>query len=136
MREHRVRPTFSDVLFIRDTKPFGLSSNAGKAGFAVSFAFETASKRTLARIEQALAALADKLTDPRYDGRVYLVKNVYASQETLRAMYGEHAIGLLKVKRELRPRSPAGQRLLRAHVRGPLRRGLRRSARRSHRCRS
>ena len=39
----------------------------------------------------------------RYDGRVYLVKNVYASQETLRAMYGEHAIGAPEVKRELDP---------------------------------
>ncbi len=103
LRSYRVSPAFSDVLFVRDTKPFGLSSNAGKAGFAVSFAFETSNKKTLARIEQAFAALAERLTDERYDGRVYLVKNVYASQETLRFMYGEHAIGLLKLKRELDP---------------------------------
>jgi decaprenylphospho-beta-D-ribofuranose 2-oxidase len=103
LREHRVSPAFSDVLFVRDCKPFGLSSNAGKAGFAVSVAFETSDKRTLARVEQALAALADKLAEERYDGRVYLVKNVYASQQTLRKMYGEHAIRLLKVKRELDP---------------------------------
>ncbi len=103
IREHRVRPTFSDVLFIRDTKPFGLSSNAGKAGFAVSFAFETSSKRRLARIEAAFKALADLLVQEPYEGRVYLVKNVYASQETLREMYGEHAIRMLKLKRELDP---------------------------------
>ncbi len=103
LRKHKVSPAFSDVLFIRDTKPFGLSSNAGKAGFAVSFAFETGNEKTLARVEQAFAELADKLTDPRFDGRVYLVKNVYASQESLRSMYGEHAIGMLKVKRELDP---------------------------------
>lgn len=103
LRSYRVSPTFSDVLFVRDTKPFGLSSNAGKAGFAVSYAFETSNTKVLARIEQAFAELADRLTDERYDGRVYLVKNVYASQATLRAMYGEHAVGLLQLKRELDP---------------------------------
>lgn len=103
LRAHKVRPTFSDVLFVRDTKRFGLSSNAGKAGFAVSYAFETSNEKTLARVEKAFAELADKLTDERFDGRVYLVKNVYASQATLRAMYGENAIGLLKLKRRLDP---------------------------------
>jgi decaprenylphospho-beta-D-ribofuranose 2-oxidase len=103
LRAHKVRPSFSDVLFVRDTKRFGLSSNAGKAGFAVSYAFETSNEKTLARVEQAFAALADKLTDERFDGRVYLVKNVYASQATLRSMYGENAIGLLKLKARLDP---------------------------------
>jgi decaprenylphospho-beta-D-ribofuranose 2-oxidase len=103
LREHKVRPSFSDVLFIRDTKPFGLSSNAGMAGFAVSYAFETSNEKALDRIAQAFAALAEKLTDERFGGRVYLVKNVYASQETLRSMYGENAIGLLKLKRRLDP---------------------------------
>jgi decaprenylphospho-beta-D-ribofuranose 2-oxidase len=103
LRAHKVRPSFSDVLFIRDTKRFGLSSNAGKAGFAVSYAFETSNEKKLERIAQAFAALADKLTDERFDGRVYLVKNVYASQATLRSMYGENAIGLLKLKARLDP---------------------------------
>ena len=31
------------------------------------------------------------------------MKNVYASQATLRAMYGDSAIGLLKLKRRLDP---------------------------------
>jgi decaprenylphospho-beta-D-ribofuranose 2-oxidase len=103
LRAHNVRPTFSDVLFIRDTKPFGLSATAGKAGFAVSYAFETSDDKRLKRVEQAFAALADKLTDARWNGRVYLVKNVYASQATLRAMYGDNAIGLLRLKRRLDP---------------------------------
>ena len=103
LRAHKVRPAFSDVLFVRDTKRFGLSSNAGMAGFAVSYAFETSNEKTLARVAEAFAALADKLTEERFDGRVYLVKNVYASQATLRAMYGDNAIGLLKLKRRLDP---------------------------------
>ena len=103
LRAQKVRPTFSDVLFVRDAKPFALSSNAGKAGFAVSHAFETNSSRKLARIERAFAMLAERLADERFDGRVYLVKNVYASQAVLRAMYGERAIGFLKLKRRLDP---------------------------------
>jgi decaprenylphospho-beta-D-ribofuranose 2-oxidase len=103
LRKHRVSPAFSDVLFIRDTKPFGLSSNAGKAGFAASYAFETSDEKKLARVQEALVELAELLTDQRYDGRVYLVKNVYAKQETLRKMYGDHAIGMLKLKRRLDP---------------------------------
>lgn len=103
IHEHRVCPTFSDVLFIRDTKPVGLSSNAGKAGFAVSYAFETSSKKKLARVQKTFVALADRLAEEPFDGRVYLVKNVYATQATLRAMYGEHAIRLLQLKRILDP---------------------------------
>lgn len=103
LRKHRVRPTFSDVLFVRDREPFGLSANAGMPGFAVSHAFETANRRKLARIERALAELADLLASHPYHGRVYLVKNVFASQAALRAMYGEHAVRLLELKRELDP---------------------------------
>ncbi len=103
LRARKVRPSFSDVLFVRDTKRFGLSSNAGKAGFAVSYAFETSKEKTLKRVEAVFAELADKLTEARFDGRVYLVKNVYASQDALRAMYGENAIDLLKLKRRLDP---------------------------------
>jgi decaprenylphospho-beta-D-ribofuranose 2-oxidase len=103
LREHRVRPTFSDVLFIRDTLHFGLSSTAGKAGFAASYAFETSSTRKQARIEQAFRTLADRLAEDPYNGRVYLVKCVYASQETLRAMYGDNVVAFLELKRRLDP---------------------------------
>ena len=103
LQRHGVRPSFSDVLFIRDTLAFGLSSTAGRAGFAVSYAFERSDEKFLGRVEQALSELADKLCEERFDGRVYLVKNVYASQAALRKMYGEHAIGLFKLKRRLDP---------------------------------
>jgi hypothetical protein len=39
----------------------------------------------------------------RFQGRVYLVKNVYAGRETLAAMYGEHAVEFFRLKRELDP---------------------------------
>ena len=103
LRRHKLTPTFSDVLFVRDTKPFDLSSNAGKAGFAASYAFETNRDATLERVERALTELAALLADERYDGRVYLVKNVYASQAVLRSMYGENALRLLRLKRRLDP---------------------------------
>lgn len=99
--EYDLDPTFMDVLFIRDTGPYGLSANAGQAGFAVSFAFETSSEKKLAKVIEAFQRLADKLV--AYDGRVYLVKNVYASQATLATMYGEHAISFFKLKRRLDP---------------------------------
>ena len=103
MRRRGVRPTFSDILFVNDTRHFGLSANAGKAGFAVSYAFETSDEDRLRRIRRVLAELADKLAE-QYDGRVYLVKNVYASQHTLANMYDETVIEFLKIKRELDPK--------------------------------
>jgi decaprenylphospho-beta-D-ribofuranose 2-oxidase len=101
MREHKVRPTFSDILFVNDTQHVGLSANAGKAGFAVSYAFETSNHERLERVKRMFAELADRLL--AYEGRVYLVKNVYASQRTLAAMYGDNVIEFLKVKRQLDP---------------------------------
>lgn len=102
MRRRGVRPTFSDILFVNDARHFGLSANAGKAGFAVSYAFETSDEDRLRRIKRVLAELAEELVES-YDGRVYLVKNVYATQQTLARMYEETVIDFLKIKKELDP---------------------------------
>ena len=39
----------------------------------------------------------------KFQGRVYLVKNVFAKPQTLAAMYGEHAVEFFRLKRELDP---------------------------------
>ena len=92
-----LRPTLTDVLYLPKDLPFPMSATSDMAGFAVSYAFETSRKRELARVSEAFHELADVL-HKRYGGRVYLVKNVRASKETLAAMYGEHAKTFFELK--------------------------------------
>ena len=82
--------------------PFLLSASAELPGFAVSYAFETSNKAKLDRIKQSFRELADVLWS-RFHGRVYLVKNVFATKATLAAMYGDYAIEFFRLKRELDP---------------------------------
>jgi decaprenylphospho-beta-D-ribofuranose 2-oxidase len=46
--------------------------------------------------------MADHL-HKQFGGKVYLVKNVRASQQTLKAMYGSHIGTFIDLKRELDP---------------------------------
>jgi decaprenylphospho-beta-D-ribofuranose 2-oxidase len=102
LRERKLTPTLNDVLFLPRDLAFPLSASADLPGFAVSYAFETSSKARLERIKQAFAELADVLSE-RFGGRVYLVKNVFASRQTLAAMYGDSAVEFFRLKRELDP---------------------------------
>jgi decaprenylphospho-beta-D-ribofuranose 2-oxidase len=102
LERHRVRPTLLDVLFLPGDEPFLMSSTAAGAGFAVSYAFETARQSHLSGASAAFIELADLLWE-RFGGRVHLVKNVVASKETLAKMYGESAERFLALKRELDP---------------------------------
>ena len=96
-------PTLNDVLFVPRDRPFLLSASNNRAGFAVSYAFETSNQDRLARAKQAFEELADVLWE-KFQGRVYLVKNVFAKPQTLAAMYGDAAVEFFRLKRELDPR--------------------------------
>ena len=100
--KRNLTPTLNDVLFLPTDLPFLLSASADKAGFVVSYAFETSNRRTLRRAEAAFSDLADVLWE-QFHGRVYLVKNVFAKQETLANMYGEHAVEFARLKQQLDP---------------------------------
>jgi decaprenylphospho-beta-D-ribofuranose 2-oxidase len=95
-------PSLHDVLFLPPDLPFRLSATADMGGFAVSYAFETSRRRKLRRAREAFTQLADDLWT-QFGGRVYLVKNVCASQETLRAMYGDNLARFFEVKRDVDP---------------------------------
>jgi len=100
--ERDLQPALHDVLFLPQDERFLLSSTAGLAGFAVSYAFETSDADTIAKVKEAFSDLADVLHD-KFQGRVYLVKNVCAKAETLQAMYGQNARDFFELKRELDP---------------------------------
>jgi decaprenylphospho-beta-D-ribofuranose 2-oxidase len=102
LAERDLTPTLNDVLFLPRDLPFLLSASADLPGFAVSYAFETSNRRRLERVEAAFSELADALWE-KFHGRVYLVKNVFAKQETLAKMYGDHAAEFVHLKRELDP---------------------------------
>jgi decaprenylphospho-beta-D-ribofuranose 2-oxidase len=102
--DRKLTPTLNDALFLPRDLPFMLSASADLPGFAVSYAFETSNRRTLERAEAAFSELADILWE-KFRGRVYLVKNVFARQETLAQMYGDHATEFFRLKQELDPKS-------------------------------
>jgi decaprenylphospho-beta-D-ribofuranose 2-oxidase len=101
--DRRLRPTLSDVLYLPKDLPFALSATADEAGYAVSYAFETSRRRELERVGKAFEDLAEILHGEPYGGRVYLVKNVCAEEDTLIAMYGENAERFFELKAELDP---------------------------------
>ena len=100
--ERDLTPTLLDVLFLPRDEPFILSSTAGGPGFAVSYAFETSRRSRLDGAREAFNELADLLWED-FGGRVHLVKNVFASKQTLAKMYGEGAERFFALKSELDP---------------------------------
>jgi FAD/FMN-containing dehydrogenase len=95
-------PTLQDVLFLPRDLALCLSPDARGPGFAVSYAFETSNKKTLAAAEDAFRTLSDILHED-FRGRVSLVKNVYVSESTLRKMYAADAVEFWKLKKQLDP---------------------------------
>lgn len=100
--ERGLAPTLHDVLFLPADDLFLLSATAGLPGFAVSYAFETSNRRRLERIKAAFRELSDVLWS-EYGGRVYLVKNVFASPQTLEQMYGANLTDFRELKAQLDP---------------------------------
>jgi decaprenylphospho-beta-D-ribofuranose 2-oxidase len=103
-RRRGLSPALQDVLYLPRDAPFLLSATADMSGFAVSYAFETTDDRVVERAKETFAELADALCDD-FGGRVYLVKNVFASRETLARMYGDNARRFVELKREVDPQS-------------------------------
>lgn len=101
-RQRGLHPTLHDVLYLPADGRFLMSATADLAGFAVSYAFETNDEEKIARVKETFSEMADALWN-EFSGRVYLVKNVCAKEETLRAMYGANAVDFFALKRELDP---------------------------------
>ena len=102
MRKQGLSPTMLDVMYLPKDRHFPLSATADRAGYAVSYEFETSNPRKLARIKKLYSEWSDKLLDD-YNGRVYLVKNVYADRRTLYRMYGANADEFFQIKNNLDP---------------------------------
>lgn len=101
-RERGLHPALHDVLYLPADGRFLMSATADLAGFAVSYAFETNDEETIETVKRTFSEMADTLWE-KFSGRVYLVKNVCARRETLRAMYGANAVDFFALKRELDP---------------------------------
>jgi decaprenylphospho-beta-D-ribofuranose 2-oxidase len=101
-------PTVIDLLYLPADHCSYLSPTLGRAGIAVSFAFEV-SREEVDAIARALTTLCELCAE--VGGKTYLVKNVFVRSETLRAMYGEGLDGFLSTRAELDPRSLLGSDL-------------------------
>jgi decaprenylphospho-beta-D-ribofuranose 2-oxidase len=102
LAEKKLTPAMFDVMWLPADRLFPLSATADLAGFAVSYAFETSSKRKQKRIKESFREMSDHLWST-FQGRVYLVKNVQANPQTLRAMYHPQAEEFFKLKQQLDP---------------------------------
>jgi hypothetical protein len=109
--QKKLAPSMHDVLYLPADERFPLSATAELAGFAVSYAFETSSKRKQRRIRAAFEEMSDTLLT-EFGGRVHLTKNVVARRETLRAMYDPSAVRFFDVKHELDPHCVLRNRFL------------------------
>jgi decaprenylphospho-beta-D-ribofuranose 2-oxidase len=92
----QLEPALIDVLYVgRDADAFLLSSSHELDGFAVTFTFE----RLFRKLEAERAALEQlSLFCARYGGRVHLVKNVCADEETIEKMYKAAIAGMRRVR--------------------------------------
>jgi hypothetical protein len=101
-------PTVIDLLYLPAEHCSYLSPTLGRAGIAVSFAFEV-SREEVDAIGRVFTTLSELCAE--VGGKTYLVKNVFVRSETLRAMYGEGLEGFLRTRAELDPRSLLGSDL-------------------------
>lgn len=95
-----VAPTVIDLMYLPSESYSYLSPTFGRAGVAVSFAFEV-QRAQVEKVARAFTNVSDVCD--RAGGRTYLVKNVFARSETLRAMYAEGLPELERVRAELDP---------------------------------
>jgi decaprenylphospho-beta-D-ribofuranose 2-oxidase len=105
---HGLVPQMIDLLYLPAEHCSYLSPTFGRAGFAVSIAFEV-SRAEIDAVGKVFSALSERCAER--GGRTYLVKNVFVRSETLRAMYGEGLEGFLRTRAELDPRGLLGSDL-------------------------
>jgi len=101
LREANLSPSLFDLLFM-PADDFLLSANHDLAGYAVSLAFEDVSVQKIAKLRAILTSLAK--TCHEMGGRVYLVKNVFATPTQIRAMFGNNLGEFLTLKKKYDPR--------------------------------
>ena len=100
--ERGLTPTLLDVLFLPATsRSCSPRRPAGRDSRSAMRSRRPASRR-FERCREAFNELADLLWDG-FGGRVHLVKNVFASKQTLAKMYGEGAERFFALKSELDP---------------------------------
>jgi decaprenylphospho-beta-D-ribofuranose 2-oxidase len=98
-------PTVIDLMYLPAEHCSYLSPTLGRAGLAVSFAFEVP-RAEVDAVGRAFMALSERCAE--LDGRTYLVKNVFVRSETLRSMYRAGLEGFLRTRAELDPRALLG----------------------------
>lgn len=96
-----------DVLHLPEDEPFLLSSSRGLSGFAVTLTFEGA--RDVATVDAMREVFIELGRETqRLGGRVHLTKNVFASAEAMRAMYGTGIAAMTGLKRRYDPNGLLG----------------------------
>jgi decaprenylphospho-beta-D-ribofuranose 2-oxidase len=128
LQERRLQPTLLDVIYLPQDLPFPLSATADGPGFAVSYGFETNRAAKLEKVADAFRTMSDHLLK-EFGGKVYLVKNVRASERTLADMYGANASSFFALKDELDPHWVLCNTWLEETFRGLLPNGCRARAR-------
>ena len=110
--ERGLLPSLIDVLYVpEDRLPFLLSSGNGRSGYAVTFTFERLFGKSLAKEEKALRDIA-ALCHAR-NGRVHLVKHVFAEAEEIGAQYRNGIDGMKTLKQRFDPASRLSSAFLR-----------------------
>lgn len=106
-----LHPTILDLLYLpADRGTVSLSPTRGLDGFAVTLAYQTRDGERQPAVRKLLRSLASRCG--ALGGRVSLVKNVYANDRTLRAMYAEGLGEVRALKAELDPAGLFTSRLL------------------------
>jgi FAD/FMN-containing dehydrogenase len=97
LKDRCLSPTLIDVLYLPDEvdDSFPLSSSRNLPGFAVTFTFEKLLSARFTKVESALRDLVE-ICHKGFRGRISLVKNVYAKEATVKAMY---STGIAEMRR-------------------------------------
>jgi len=102
VRDSRLSLAMFDVLHLPEDEPFALSSTRGQAGFAVTLTLDgTLRDADMYRVERLLGGLSALAL--RLGGRVHLTKNVFASSDTVAAMYRDGLRELAELRKRYDP---------------------------------
>ena len=93
-----LQPTLQDVVALPKDRPFCLTVNPDGPVFAVTYTFIRWTRRSIEReVRPALSALAD-IAHNDFDGRVSLVKNVFADKQTVQSMFGSQVTAFASLR--------------------------------------
>jgi hypothetical protein len=102
LEKRGIEPTESDMLFVKGDNCL-MSANYQLDGFAVTLGFEPIANDGCAppAITKLLKALSEECF--RLDGRIHLVKNIYAKETTFRRMFCPQIEHFEEIKRTYDP---------------------------------